>query len=165
LLSTTKVGDVLLGDVLYPALLQHRPGAAYVSKVAKDTRALGDQTPACGEGYVSLYRAVGTIEHVEIGAIQRYMLVPGGLTRKDFFFDLSNAQWIAEFNRRLEATPTKEVFIVTSKVCPTTIAMGENFTDANKPAIAFDAAALKFVNLDASRSGGITTVWTTGPVK
>ena len=23
----------------------------------------------------------------------------------------------------------------------------------------------KFVNLDASRSGGITTVWTTGPVK
>jgi L-alanine-DL-glutamate epimerase-like enolase superfamily enzyme len=65
----------------------------------------------------------------------------------------------------LEATPTKEVFIVTSKVCPTTIAMGENFTDANKRAIAFDAAALKFVNLDASRSGGITTVWTTGPVK
>lgn len=57
------------------------------------------------------------------------------------------------------------MFIVTSKVCASAFALGEQFTDANHPAVAFDAAALKLVNLDTARTGGIQTIWTTGAMK
>jgi len=158
-----EIGACIRHPVLCTATVIAGAGAVYATK--QQIKKLDAETPACSEGYVSLYRAVGALEHAEIAAIQRYVIVPGGMTRKEFFLDIANAQWLATFNQRYESSSTKEVFIVTSKVCAATLALAEKFTDVNRQAVAFDAAALKFVNLDASRSGGIQTVWTTGAVK
>jgi hypothetical protein len=74
----------------------------------------------------------------------------GGLEKKEFFLGVANAQWLAAFNQRYETSATKEIFIVTSKVCAVTVALGVHFSDSNRPAIAFDSAARKLVNLDQS---------------
>jgi hypothetical protein len=158
-----EIGACVRHPVLCTATVIAGAGAVYATK--QRIKKLDAETPACSDGYVSLYRAVGTFEHAEIATIQRYVLVPGGIEKKEFFLDIANAQWLAAFNRRYETSPTKEIFIVTSKVCTSTFALGEKFADANRPATAFDAVALKYVNLDAARTGGIQTVWTTGAAK
>ncbi|MGO9356806.1 MAG: hypothetical protein ACLP1D_03920 [Xanthobacteraceae bacterium] len=166
--GSAYVGKKVVGACLsHPVLCAATAvvGTAYAYKATQNVRRLDAETPACSEGYIPLYRAVGSIEHAEIAVIQRYVIVPGGMTVKEFFFDLTNAQWLAAFNQRYESSPTKEIFIVTSKVCATTLALGEKFSDSNRSAIAFPVDALKLVNLDASRTGGIQTIWTTGAAK
>lgn len=140
-------------------------GTAYVGKVARETRKLDAQTPACDGDYVPLYRAVGKIERLEIAAIQRYVILPTGIGAKQFMLRFEDAKWIVGFNQQYETTPTKEMFIVTSRVCTATLAIADRFTDAGRAVVSFGQEGLQMVNLDASRSGGIQEIWASGAVK
>jgi hypothetical protein len=140
-------------------------GAGYVYKAAQSTRKLDAETPECREGYVPLYRAVGRIERLEIAAIQRYVVLPTGIGAKQFMLSLEDAKFIATFNQRYETTAAKEMFIVTSRICAATLSLADRFSDAGRPVASFTPAALKFVNLDASRTGGIQEVWASGALK
>jgi hypothetical protein len=148
-----------------PFSAPRRLGAAYVSKVAHETQKLDAQTPPCNGDYVPLYRVVGKIERMEIAAIQRYLILPTGIGAKQFMLRLEDAKWIVGVSQQYETTPTKEMFIVTSRACAATLAMAGKFTDAGRAVVSFGQEALQMVNLDASRSGGIQEIWASGAVK
>jgi hypothetical protein len=137
-------------------------GAAYIHKATQNTRKLDAETPECSEGYVALYRAVGSIERAEISAIQRYVIIPTGISEKQFMLTLEDAKFIATFNQRSDPGSAKGAFIVTSRVCAATLAMANRFSDVGHPVASFSSESLKFVNLDASRTGGIQEVWSSG---
>jgi hypothetical protein len=137
-------------------------GAGYLHHVEKTVRELDAETPACNGGYASLYRAVGGLERAEIAAIQRYVILPTGIGVKQFMLSFDDAKFIASFNQKFETSPTKKMFIVTSKVCASTLAMAERFSDVGHVVVSFTRDALKMVNLDASRTGGIQEMWASG---
>ncbi|WP_354264804.1 hypothetical protein [Bradyrhizobium sp. GM2.2] len=128
-------------------------GTAYAGKVARETRKLDALNPACDGDYVPLYRAVGKTERLEIAAIHRYVILSTGIGAKQFMLKFEDAKWIVGFNQQYETTPTKEMFIVTSRVCAATLAMADRFTDAGRAVVSFGQEGLQMVNLDASRTG------------
>lgn len=138
---------------------------AYVGKAHQAEEKLSARTPPCDGDYVPLYRAVGKIERVEIATIQRYVILPTGIGAKQFMLRFEDAKWIVGFNQQYETTATKEMFIVTSRVCAATLALADRFTDAGRAVVSFGQEGLQMVNLDASRSGGIQEIWASGAAK
>jgi len=67
--------------------------------------------------------------------------------------------------KSLATTSTKEMFIVTSRVCAATLAMAYRFPDAGHQVVSFNQGTLHRVNLDASRTGGIQEIWTSGALR
>lgn len=53
----------------------------------------------------------------------------------------------------------------TSSVCAATLCIADRFAYVGRPVASFTPAALKFVNLDPSRTGGIQEVWASGALK
>jgi hypothetical protein len=140
-------------------------GVVYAKNTARETQKLDAQTPPCDGGYVALYRAVGGIERTEIAVIQRYVILPTGIGAKQFMLSFEDAKWMATFNQPYETTTTKEMLIVTSRVCAATLAMSYQFSDVGHQVVSFNQESLHMVNLDASRTGGIQEMWTSGALR
>lgn len=66
-----------------PCMATIAVGAGYAYKSAKSARKLDADTPQCSSSYVSLFRAVGSLERTEIWAIQRYVLFGCIANRRD----------------------------------------------------------------------------------
>lgn len=171
--AAAAAGGAYAGKKVVGACLRHpflcaatvAVGATYVGKARQAAQKLDAQTPPCDGEYVPVYRAVGKIERLEIAAIQRYVILPTGIGAKQFMLRFEDAKWIVGFNQQYETTPSKEMFIVTSRVCAETLAMADRFTDAGRAVVSFGQQALQMVNLDASRSGGIQEIWASGAAK
>jgi RHS repeat-associated protein len=109
---------------------------------------------------IPLFRAVGSVEFAQIQATGQYAPSPNAFGQKQFWTNLSDAQWYANAVVAKGWDPTST--IVQSSVTQQTFSMGTLFSDAGHPAVSFPDFALPAVNADAARSGGIIVVQTCG---
>ncbi|MBL8342739.1 MAG: RHS repeat protein [Rubrivivax sp.] len=110
----------------------------------------------CPEGYSSIYRVVGAVEYAVIQASNAYSLQSGGYEQKLFWLNAGDADWFAA--NELLIDPDKKYesrFIVTSRVCNSTLRKGHPGSDVGHPFVAFGPDLLPRVNVDADLMGGI----------
>jgi len=101
--------------------------------------------------YSPIFRAVGPRELAQIQATQQFGPSPSGFGEKQFWLNLSDAQWFAERTVSLGWEPNST--IVTTSVSARTLSFGKQFSDAGHPAISFPSWALSAVNHDAKATG------------
>ncbi|HVX91002.1 MAG TPA: RHS repeat-associated core domain-containing protein [Candidatus Paceibacterota bacterium] len=128
-----------------------RLGSALGSAIEDDCQCVG--------GYVRLYRVVGEAEYRSISSTQQYSILPTGFSQKQFWFRMGDAKWFAEVEVKMDPTAgSKPRYIISSKICNSTLRQGASFSDVGHQAISFDNSGLPYVNRDASVTGGIRNV-------
>jgi hypothetical protein len=158
------LGGALLGKKILKTCAKHAitcsmaavGGAVIVGgKLIEKKRTQVDEPEGCRGSYIDLYRVVGQKEHDSTVRKQEYYLQGGGLamTQKQFWFSIQDANWFIQ-----SETFTKGSYVLTSKACDKTVAMGERFADAGHPAVSFKKTALKKLSHDARKTGGIVSL-------
>ena len=154
--SKTKLGGRGIGG-----LIGGLAGAA-ASSMADALSGSGDKC-GCKEDWIQIYRVVGPNEYASIQASKQYSIYgnQSGWGQKQFWFSLADAYWFAKSEAKMTPSRGKITrYIVTSKICLSTVKLGSQFTDVGHKAISFDAVGLTQVNKDAKQTGGISTLAT-----
>ncbi len=118
-----------------------------------------ESSQCCTEGYQNIYRVVGPNEYKNISTLNAYQINPLGFTEKQFWLTTSDAYWFA--NAELIMDPSKAIktrYLVTSRVCKSTLAQGTFLSDVGHPFVSFDGIGILQVNADARATGGIQTI-------